>query len=309
MVKGDFISTRRLCREILNIPFEELLSLGVDRHSYYKPYVMKKKRSDGSIKARDIEPPYGYLKEVLKRIDRVILQPALSSLPYGVMGGRKGYSVVNNADYHSKSKALMKYDVKDFFPSIKYKDVYHIFRYQLRYCEEAANILSALCTYESSKYGEHVPQGSPTSMSIANLALSKLSHKLDKYCTENYMNFSSWVDDITISGSYEALKKHRSHINYLTKSTKYVINPDKDLGIMQKGAKIGEREKGRSVTGIVIANDNRLTLGHRKLSQMRKQLVKSKKPSNKLYGKIQFLQQVNPAQARKLIHDYRNKHK
>ena len=309
MVNRMPISTRQLCREILKIPKEELLSLLADRQSYYRPYQKKKTKSDGSLKVRDIEPPYDYLKIVLKKIDRNILQPALSDLPYGVMGGRKGYSVVDNARYHARSKALMKYDVKDFFPSIKYEDVYHIFRYQLNFCKEAANILAHLVTYETAKHGIHVPQGSPTSMSIANLALAKVSRKLNEYCEANDMKFSSWVDDITISGSYASLKKYRAHINYLTKSTKYTINPDKDLGIIQKGAKIDDNEKGRIVTGVVIANDNQLTLGHKRLSRMRKQLIRSKKPSGKLRGRIQFLKQVNPAQARKLLHDYREKYK
>ena len=309
MVKnGSTISTRKLCREILKIPKEELLALLADRQSYYQPYEKRKPKSDGSIKIRDIEPPYGYLKAVLKKIDGNILQPALESLPYGVMGGRKGYSVVDNARYHSQSKALMKYDVKDFFPSIKYADVFHIFCFQLNYCEEAANILAHLTTFESDKHGVHVPQGSPTSMSIANLTLSKLSHELDEYCTANNLRFSTWVDDITISGSYADLKKHRPHINYLTKSTHYFINPDKDTGIIQKGSKIDDKEKGRKVTGITIANDNQLTLGHKKLSQIRKQLAKSKKPSDKLRGRIQFLRQVNPSQAKRLVHDYKEKH-
>lgn len=279
-----------------------------DRQSYYRPYKQKRLKEDGSTKVRDIEPPYDYLKAVLKKIDSKILQPALVDLPYGVMGGRKGYSVVDNARYHSKSKALMKYDVKDFFPSIKYEDVFHLFRYQLNYCEEAANILTHLATFESDKHGIHVPQGSPTSMSIANLTLSKLSHKLNEYCETNNLKFSSWVDDITISGSYADLKRHRAHVNHLVKSTKYVINADKDTGIIQKGARIDDKDKGRRVTGVVIANDNQLTLGHKKLSQLRKQLSRSRSPSDKLRGRIQFLRQVNPAQARKLVHDYREKH-
>lgn len=309
MVGSDPISTRRLCREILKTPKDELLALVADRQSYYRPYEKSKLREDGSIKVRDIEPPYGYLRVVLKKIDKHILQPALSDLPYGVMGGRKGYSVVDNARYHSKSKALMKYDVKDFFPSIKYQDVYHIFRYQLNYCEEAANILAHLATFESDKHGIHVPQGSPASMSIANLVLAKLSHTLDRYCKLNNLKFSSWVDDITISGSYIGLKRHRSHINYLTKSTKYIINPEKDTGIIQKGGRTNGKEKGRHVTGVVIANDNQLTLGHKKLSRIRKQLAIAKKPSDKLLGRIQFLRQVNPSQARKILHDYREKFK
>lgn len=308
MVNTQLTSTRKLCFELLRTPKDELLSLLADRASYYRPYVQKKTKTDGSAKPRDIEPPYGYLKIILKKIDANILQPAISELPTGVMGGRKGCSVVDNANLHAKSKALMKYDIKDFFPSIKYTDVYHTFRYQLSFTEEAANILAHLTTYESKKHGVHVPQGSPTSMSLANLAISNLSIQLDVYCKNNGMIFSSWVDDITVSGDVETLKLHKAHIDYLVNSTHFKIHPEKNIGIVKKGMKAGG-ESGRRVTGVVITNDNQLSIGHKKLSRLRKQVNKAKQPSDKLRGRIQFLKQVSPRHGRKLMHQYKNKFK
>lgn len=237
MVNQKCITTTKLCRDILKIPKEELLALLADRQSYYVPFEKKKITAGGRVKIRTIEPPHGYLKRVLKKINTTVLQPQMEGLPYGVMGGRKGYSVVDNAKYHASSPALMKYDIKDFFPSIKYVDVFHIFRYQLNYCEEAANILAHLTTFENSQHGVHVPQGSPTSMSIAIFAVEKMSCVVDDYCRKNGLKFSIWVDDITISGSYDKLCRHRSTINHILNSTHYRINPDKDSGIVKKGQK------------------------------------------------------------------------
>ena len=126
MVNQKCITTTKLCRDILKIPKEELLALLADRQSYYVPFEKKKITAGGRVKIRTIEPPHGYLKRVLKKINTTVLQPQMERLPYGVMGGRKGYSVVDNAKYHASSPALMKYDIKDFFPSIKYVDVFHI---------------------------------------------------------------------------------------------------------------------------------------------------------------------------------------
>ncbi len=137
-------STRKLCFEILKVRKEELLSLVADADNYYKPYKQSKKRKDGTVKDRDIEPSIEYLKKVQRKIDKHILKPAMATLPSGVMGGRPHMSVVDNANIHASSPALMKYDVKDFFPSIKYHHVYYIFRYRLNICEESARFIAGL---------------------------------------------------------------------------------------------------------------------------------------------------------------------
>jgi hypothetical protein len=300
------ISTRRLCVEILQIHKDELLSLVVDADSYYKPYTQKKKRADGSIKERRIEPSVDYLKSAQRLIDKKILKPAMVDLPIEIMGGRPNVSVVNNAKHHAQSKGLMKYDVKNFFPSIKYKHIYYIFRYRLGFCEEAANILTKLTTYPSTD-DAHVPQGAPTSTSLAMFALEPMCSRLKSYCDSNDLRSSIWIDDITTSGDPRALRQHRPTINHIVNSTPFQIHPDKDTGVLVKGSKYGH-EKGRKVTGVVIDNNNRLTLGRQKLRTLRNKVRKSKVYSDKLVGSLQFLRHVNPIQGSKLLREYRDKH-
>ena len=302
------ISTRRLCYEILNINRDELLSLIADVDSFYAPYQKKETRSDGTIKIRNIEPSNDYLKAVQRRIDKKILKPAMETLPPEIMGGRPGVSIIDNAKLHAQSNALMKYDVQNFFPSITYQHIYRIFRYRLNFGEEAANILSKLTTYPSD--GPHVPQGAPTSTSLAMFTLERLATKLGQYTDKNDMRCSFWVDDITISGDACVLGKHRGYINNLVKSTPYKIHPDKDSGIIKKGAVIFKdgkvKEKGRKITGITIDNSNNLTLGHHQLKSLRRRVKRIKTPSEKLLGSLQFMMQVSPKRARPLLHEYRD---
>lgn len=287
---------------MLKIHKEELLALTADADSYYSPYTKTMKREDGSVKKRTIEPSYGYLKTAQRRIDRQVLKPAMKALPIEIMGGRPKISVVDNAAHHADSKGLMKYDVKNFFPSIKYQHVYHIFRYQLGYCEEAANILAKLTTYQNT--GDiHVPQGAPTSTSIAIFALEKMCLRLKAYCDANGLKFSIWVDDFTISGEPAALRRCRYDINRIVNSTPFEIHPDKDTGVIVKGGRSG-REKGRKVTGITVDNSNRLTLGRKKLHYLQKRVKLARKPSDKLTGSLQFLRQVSPTQGDRLYHMY-----
>lgn len=295
------ISIRKLCYDLLGVNKDELLALVADADSYYSPYKKTKVKPDGSIKERLIEPSNDYLKDIQKLIDKNILKPATKTLPLEIMGGRPGVSVIDNARLHSKSKALMKYDVKNFFPSITYEHTYYIFRYRLNFCEEAANILTKLTTYKLDN--PHVPQGAPTSTSIAMFALEPLAIKVGSYAQENDMKCSFWVDDITISGRPELLKKHRAHITYLVNSTPYEIQADKDTGIVKKGSRIGA-ERGRRVTGITIDNTNRLTLGNKKYKSLKRRVVRLRYESKSLLGSLLFLRQVSPGQGRPLVHEY-----
>lgn len=295
------VSTRKLCYEILKVDKDELLALVADADNFYKPYKKTKIRPDGTPKVRDIEPSKDYLKDVQKLIDKKILKPAMDSLPPEIMGGRPGVSIVDNARLHAGSKAMMKYDVQNFFPSITHQHIYRIFRYRLNFCEEAANILTKLTTYPSDS--PHVPQGAPTSTSLAMFTLEPLAVKLGKYSNDHDMKSSFWVDDITVSGSPEVLKVHRGHVNYLVNSTPYMIHPDKDTGIIKKGQRMNG-EIGRRVTGVVIDNTNRLTLGNDKYKSLKRRVMRIKKQSKSLLGSLLFLRQVSPKQGRPLVHEY-----
>lgn len=302
-------STRRLTYEILKIDKDELLALVADADSYYSPYDKTRIKPDGTKKVRRIEPSNDYLKVIQRRIDKRILKPAIESLPEEIIGGRPGISVIDNAKLHAKSKALMKYDVQNFFPSITYQHVYRIFRYRLNFGEEAANILTKLTTYPADD--PHVPQGAPTSTSLAMFTLELLANKLGKYTKENGMKCSFWVDDIIISGDATVLSEHRRHINYLVNSTPYKIHPDKDTGVIKKGSVITKDgkviEKGRKITGVTLDSANNLTLGHSKLKSLKRRVARIKSPSDSLRGSLQFLRQVSPGKGRPLLHEYKKR--
>jgi len=281
----------------LKIPKVELLSIIADADSYYSPYTQKKIK-DGKLKTRSIEPSIDYLKRVQKRINKTVLAPVVGALPTEIMGGRKDFSVKKNAMYHAESKAMMKYDIKSFFPSVTYRHVYDVYRYRLNFCEEAANILAKLTTYPSG-LDSHVPQGAPTSTNLAILAIEKTCMCIKKIVDSHNLKFSIWVDDITISGDYKDLLKARPSINRALAQSPFIIHPDKDSGIIKKGGR-----DGFSVTGIEIDHSKRLTLGRKHLAYMKKKARFSSKISKRTVGKLLFLRQINPSQGARLYHDY-----
>lgn len=293
------ISTRKLCYELLHISKDELLSLAASAELYYKPYDQKKIRKDGSVKIRRIEPPENnsYLKLIQKRINITILQPAIEGLPKGIMGGRKRCSILDNAKLHSHSKALMKYDIQNFFPSIKYRHVYKIFYYDLNFCEEAANLLTLLTTYQG-----HVPQGAPTSSSLAILTISKMCQKLEAYCNRFNIIWSVWIDDIIISAkSKKLLLLHKSKIDSIIKSIPFRINKDKETGIISSRC-----NNQASITGVYLTPNGRITIGKYK-KIIKKRLIRAKKPNNSLLGSLMYLKRIDYHSGNKLVNQYKEK--
>ena len=158
---------------------EFLLSLGLindkisDKEKLIKLYSISNKIEDNykifNIKKRNgklrtiYEPNYS-LKEIQKNILKNILNN--KSISNYAKAYHKGINLIDNAKEHVNKKIILKLDIKDFFESIEFIDVYNNC-FQIEYFpKEIGVLLTHLCTYEN-----HLPQGAPTSSYISNLVL------------------------------------------------------------------------------------------------------------------------------------------
>ncbi len=159
----------------------------------YNPTTYKKK--DGT--PRKIKAPVKVLKKVQEKVLKGILCD-VKQLPY-VYGLSKDKGILNNAILHNRKNecVLLNVDVKDFYPSIKYKNVVAIFK-RISFSEENSKILTKLCTID-----KELPQGSPASAHIASLYMYETDRKLHEYCLERELVYSRYFDDITISGVFD----------------------------------------------------------------------------------------------------------
>jgi hypothetical protein len=131
--------------------------------------------------------------------------------------------------------------------------------------------------------------------------------RLEDFCRINGILWSVWVDDITISGSKELLSKHKNKIDKIIKSIPFKISAEKETGIIIVGSNRGlERKRLMTTTGITLNGSGRLSLGRRK-KILKKQALRAKVFSDKLFGKLQDLKTVDPRYGKSIYHEYKKR--
>ena len=143
-------------------------------------------------KMRPIKQPVGKLGHVLRGVKGLL---DMIELPPYLHGGIKGHSPMTNAAPHVHETAVLNFDVEDFFPSVRPRQVYEMFYKACRFPADVARVLTRLVTFEGQ-----LPQGSPTSTVVANLVILHLAYRLYKLSHKHGCDYSHFVDDGTLSG-------------------------------------------------------------------------------------------------------------
>jgi RNA-directed DNA polymerase len=174
------------------------------------------KRTPGAY--RLLEEP----KPVLKSIQRQILIDILGCLaPHEAAHGfRTGRSTATNAREHCGRAVVVRFDLRDFFPSVPAAKVAAVFD-AMGYPPRIARLLTGLCTTRlpravwESKPGPrdesdhaawvrlslpHLPQGAPTSPALANLCAYALDCRLAALARNLDASYTRYADDLTFSG-------------------------------------------------------------------------------------------------------------
>lgn len=158
------------------------------KRNLYHIYEIPKK-SGGT---RKIEVPDLKIMHIQKAINRVILSNF--NMPHSCIGYMRGKSIVDNALPHVSSCTLLKFDIKDFFPTINLQKVVGQFRY-FGYGRNVSKYLGYLCVNKDFC----LPQGAPTSPMLSNLVCIKLDKRIEAFCKKCDLNYTRYADDITIS--------------------------------------------------------------------------------------------------------------
>ena len=264
-------------------------------NSFYKNVEIPKKNGD----KRELSIPSLPLKYMQKWIlDNILYNIPISKFATGFCRKK---SIVTNARQYIGKQCIINIDIKDFFPSIKIKKIFNIF-YYYGYTKEVSFLLSKLCCYKGK-----LPQGSPASPYLSNIASLKIDKRISKLAKKYNANYSRYADDITISGNYGIIK---------CKDIIKTILEEEGFNINDRKTRILYKHQRQEVTGIIV-NSNKITVGRkykRKLMQeiyfclkfgfknhLKKININRKFYKGYLYGKAYFVNMVEPKYAKNIF--------
>jgi RNA-directed DNA polymerase len=222
------------------------------RLQHYNYRVLAK--SGGSV--RLIEAP----KARLKVMQQKLLTQILESIPthLAVHGFVRGRSIKTFAEPHAGKHVVLRMDLKDFFPTLSRAQIQAFFR-TAGYPERVADLLGGLCTnstpqsvwkeidskarpfvaFEANQlYGRaHVPQGAPTSPTLANLCMYRTDCRLSGLARAAGATYTRYADDLAFSGGEPFAKgvgRFAAHVAAILREEGFAVNHRKTR-VMRRG--------------------------------------------------------------------------
>jgi RNA-directed DNA polymerase len=274
---------------------------------------------------RVIERP----KSELKRVQRVVLRRILDAIPAhdAAHGFRRGRSVVTHAAGHSGRRALLRFDLEHFFPSVFGGRVYGTFR-AAGYPESVAHALTALCVNvvpsaewsavarpadpqllaSHSRLGlrlatPHLPQGAPTSPALASLAAYGLDRRLSALAGRFGASYTRYADDLAISGGANligAAAGLRAAVHEIAANEGFRINERKSRLMTSAGR--------QELCGVVV--NTHPNIQRRDFDRLKAVVHTAAREGGagidraQLLGRIAWVESVNPRRGARLRRDF-----
>lgn len=211
--------------QLLGYSKKELARVLRNRRRYEKT----KDEIDSKGKTRLVYMSWGPLRKIQDAIKKLLD----NEQDHVIVHSRKKHSAFTNAKCHVGEKTLVNLDIKNFFPSISVKKVFHTFK-RIGCGDDVARILARYTTFEGK-----VPQGGPTSNKVSSLVLKPTDQQLYEFCQKRKLKVSRYVDDISISGV--GADRFRSQLISIVERS--------GLAIQNKKTKVSQSHQRQSVTG------------------------------------------------------------
>ena len=260
---------------------------------------------------RLIEEP----KPMLKTIQRRILADLLNLIPpspaaYGFTIGRDCLSA---AAIHAGEEMVVCFDLQSFFPSVSHARIFGLFR-TLGYPHAVAQDLTGLTTLATPPHvltphgfsqsnllaRRHLPQGAPTSPTLANLATFNLDRRLTGLARRFEARYTRYADDMTFSGAANIARPLLIIVPLILRAEGFTLNPSK--------TRAQHSARRQFTTGLVV--NQKINIPRPAYDQLKATIHHLKNPDDprrndpvflaSLSGRITWVERVNPARGHKL---------
>ncbi|HUT60260.1 MAG TPA: reverse transcriptase family protein [Phycisphaerae bacterium] len=234
-----------ICR-LLGTNRKELAGICAGPERYYKQETRLIKG-----KPRPIATPHGRLRDILDKLKTLLNR---IELPEYFYGGVPRKSHITNAAQHTHRPSQLKLDLKDFFPSVSHHRVYQVFAQRLGCTADVARILTQLTTLNGC-----LPQGSPTSTVLANLAIEDLGKRFKGLADAHNSKYTQFVDDGNLTGP-KHLVRLKGLAAKMVRQEGFAVNTKKLQAIGAEGEQV--------VTGVRV--NNQIDIPSAKLAELKR---------------------------------------
>lgn len=288
-----------LISELLLLEEDYILEIADTASKRYKKFYIKKR--NGSSRAI-----YHPSKE-LKGIQRIIHDELLTGLPSHTesMAYKKGCSIKNHADKHKKSRYLLRLDFKKFFESITENDIRLladkvIANLKSGWDDADTNLLIKLTTFNGG-----LTIGSITSPLLSDAICYPLDALLCSMSHELGVTYTRYADDLYFStNERNILTKIPDRVREILNALEYPAN----LTINNGKTYHSSKKNKMMVTGLVLTNNSKVSIGHAKKREIRSKvhtwhkLDESQK--RHLSGYMSYIKSVEPSFINTLCNKY-----
>ena len=190
---------------------------------------------------REIAEPLPELKQEQRNILQWLVSCGIQSSKFS-HGFTRSRSIRTNAFWHVGSAIVIKMDIKDFFPSIKWRRIVAVL-VEEGIEPKTAEFIAEKCTLDS-----RLPQGAPASPFLANLVAKKMDFRLagliKKRCGKYKGYYTRYADDLCFSSDYPKLNELIPAVVNIVKREGFKINAKK--------TKIMRNNHRQIVAGVVV---------------------------------------------------------
>ena len=260
----------------------------------YRVYMV---RQGKKFKQRLIQQPNENLMQFQKNLVKFFeLYPLLDCC-----FSKKGMSIKDNADAHSKAKYVLRVDIKNCYPSITR---YHIEQglnlVDEIYFRSASYRLLDYCLYDDGR-DMILPTGSPTSPILCNIALTPLDLQIQELAEQYGYTYTRYMDDLHLSTTNN--KRHWDLINQIKQLIK-----DYNLQVNNKKSQwytVNNNDKV-IITGVRVKNGCTAPRSFVRTVRARLQnLAKDKLPIDKeTQGCLSYIYSIDPERYNSLLQYY-----